>query len=72
MTQTAAKLLRPVTFGSRPKCRFTLAAGSVVDFEPSDTSGAIRVRFGSQVAAISMDDAIPVFWDEAEEMWVEE
>lgn len=73
-TATGAKLLTAVTFAPNTRYGFTLAAGSVVNYAGASLNGpcAIRVEFAGKVATISTDDAVPVYWDEVEEMWVEE
>ncbi len=66
------RIHRDVTFAPCPPYEFTLRAGSVVAWSPSlNGPCAIRVHFAGRVATISMDDASPVEWDDAEQMWVE-
>lgn len=48
-----------------------LEAGSIVRWAPAPGADLIEVFHGTSHAVISMDDAIPVDWDELDAMWVE-
>jgi hypothetical protein len=73
MTQTEphARLYIPVVFNYGMRSEVSLAAGSVVEWTPEDGS-LIRVWFRGMSKVISMDDATPVEWDDADQMWIEE
>ena len=69
VTAEACKLLVPVVFNYGMRAEFILLPGSVVEWEHED-GNLIRVRSCGYSKVIHIDNAIPVEWDEDEEMWV--
>ena len=68
----AIKLHTSVTFAVGRKWSRTLGPGSIVELCYIDwENNRARVRFISDEAWVSLDNASPVEWDDLDKMWVE-
>lgn len=65
------RTFHPIVFNYGTGSQITLREGSIVEWTPED-GDLIRIHFAGTSKVISMDDAAPVEWNEADQEWVEE